>query len=218
MSSSPTVTIEIFSDIACPFCYIGKHRLEEALKLRPDLQAEIIWRTFILDPDVDEAALGQPSLPHLAQKKGWTLEQALEIVRGVAEQGAGVGIDFRFDRALVVDTQDAHRLLHWAGTHGKASALKELLFRAHFTDGLDLVDLNILADLAGSVGLDAQEARAVLETGQFADDALADLKLADRFKIRGVPFFVFNRQFSVSGAQPTAVFGRALDQASNVAQ
>ena len=214
---SHPITIEVFSDIACPFCYIGKHRLEEALAQRTNLQAEVLWRTFILDPDVDESALGQPSLPHLAQKKGWTLEQAHEIVRGVTEQGAGARIDFRFDRALVVDTQDAHRLLHWAGTLGKANELKEVLFRAHFTDGLDLVDLNVLADLAGSVGLDAQEARAVLETGQYADDALADLKLADRFNIRGVPFFVFNRQFSVSGAQPVSVFLRALEQASSEA-
>ncbi|MDP4728993.1 MAG: DsbA family protein [Schleiferiaceae bacterium] len=115
---------------------------------------------------------------------------------------------------LVEQCLYAHRLLHWAGTFNKANELKEVLFRAHFTDGLDLVNLTVLADLAGSVGLDAQEARAVLETGQYADDALADLKLADRFNIRGVPFFVFNRQFSVSGAQPVTVFLRALEQAS----
>lgn len=217
MNPATPISVEVFSDIACPFCYIGKKRLEEALNALPHLQAEIHWRTFILDPDVDETSLGQPSLPHLAQKKGWTLEQAQSVVQGVAEQGKSVGIDFRFDRALVVDTQDAHRLLHWAARFGKASDLKERFFRAHFTEGLDLVDLAQLASLAEEVGLDGQEARAVLETGQFADDALADLNLADRFKIRGVPFFIFNRRFSLSGAQPQEVFERALTQAAQEA-
>ena len=105
------------------------------------------------------------------------------------------------------------RLLHWARQFGKANALKELLFHAYFTRGWDLNDLATLAQLAAEAGLDGDEARAQLETGQYADDALADLKMADRFGIRGVPFFVFNRQFSVSGAQPVATFLRAIDQA-----
>ena len=212
MAPTP-LTIEVFSDIACPFCYLGKRRLEAALAERPSVQADWIWRTFVLDPDVDPTALGQPSLPHLAQKKGWTLEQTQEITRGVTEQGAALGIDFRFDLVRVLDTQDAHRLLHWARQFGKANALKELLFQAYFTRGWDLNDLAALAQLAAEAGLDGDEARAQLETGQYADDALADLKMADRFGIRGVPFFIFNRQFSVSGAQPVATFLRAIDQA-----
>jgi predicted DsbA family dithiol-disulfide isomerase len=204
--------IEIWSDVVCPWCYIGKRRLERALE-GFEHDVEVVWRSFELDPSAPTEPLGRLD-EHLADKYGTTVERAKGMMDQMARTGAEEGVTLNFDRAQRGNTLDAHRVIHLAATRGIQSEMKERLFRAYMTEGKAISDRNELALLAGEIGLDAEEVRAMLETDAFVEDVRSDELRARRIGVSGVPFFVIDGRFGVSGAQPSEVLLEGLRRAA----
>ena len=210
--------VEIWSDVVCPWCYVGKRRFEQALSAFPHAdQVEVVWRSFELDSQAPAERTGDYAT-RLGEKYGCSVERAQEMIDTMTAAGAEDGLDLRFDRARVGSTFDAHRLLHWAlgheaGAPGVQGALKERLLRATFTEGEPIGDQATLVRLASEVGLDAVEAEEVLRSGRYAADVRADQERARAYGISGVPFFVVDEKFGVSGAQPADVLRQVLEQA-----
>jgi predicted DsbA family dithiol-disulfide isomerase len=210
--------VEIFSDVVCPWCYIGKRRFEAALASFPHRDdVNVTYRSFQLDPDAPVVST-QSVEQHLAAKYGRTLEQAREMNQRVTDLAAGVGLRFHLEKAQRANTFDAHRLLHLAAARGLQGELAERLLDAYFVNGAVVSDHAELTELAAAAGLDAAEAAGVLRGDDYAEQVRADLELATRFGISGVPFFVFDRTYGVSGAQETAVFDEVLERVWNEAQ
>ena len=206
------IKIDVWSDVACPFCYLGKAKLEQALrKLNVDDQSEVEWHSFQLDPTFPKGT-SVPSTEHLAQRKGIPLASIESAQQRLTEQGKQYGIDFQFDQAVNFNTLDVHRLLHWSKTFQKADALKTALFKAHFTDGLDLSKSETLKQIVVSVGLDSEAALKVLNSQHYSAEVEQDIATAQQIGIRGVPFFVFNKKTALSGAQPDSVFEEVIQQ------
>ena len=205
--------VEIWSDFMCPFCYIGKRRFESALEQFPHKdQVEVVYRSFELDPNASyKPGVSMDEL--LAAKYGMSVEQAKAANANVTQQAASVGHTYHMDRVIPANSFDAHRLVHFAAQHGKMKDMTERLFRAYFTDAENLEDKNLLADLAAEVGLEQEQAMAVLESDAFQSEVRADEAAATKLGIRGVPFFVLGGKYAVSGAQPLEVFTDALDKA-----
>jgi predicted DsbA family dithiol-disulfide isomerase len=194
--------IEIWSDVACPWCYIGKRRLEAALAEfdhRDDVH--VTWRSFELDPDAPAERVGDRA-ERLAQKYGMTVEQARAAEQQLTGVAAGDGLGFRFDIARSGNTFDAHRVVHLAETHELQDAMKERLLRAYFSEGELMSDHDTLVRLAVEVGLDEQEVRELLAGDRYAQEVRDDERAADQFGISAVPTFVIDRRVGVSGAQP----------------
>jgi predicted DsbA family dithiol-disulfide isomerase len=201
------VKIEIWSDVVCPWCYIGKRRLEHALgEFEHADEVEIAWRSFQLNPDTPPGT-AVPTSEYLVKRFG---PQASQMTGRVAALGRDEGLDLDFDAALTVNTLDAHRLLHLAADLGVGDAAKERLLRAHFTEGADLSDPETLVRLAGEAGVDSDRGREVLAGTEYADAVRADIELAQAFGATGVPFFVIDRKYGISGAQPAEAFLQAL--------
>jgi predicted DsbA family dithiol-disulfide isomerase len=199
------VDVEIWSDIACPWCYVGKRRFEAALaQFEHADQVRLTWRSFELDPDAP-AERGGNRTEGLARKYGLTIERAREIEAHIIEVAAGEGLDFRFDLVRSGNTFDAHRLVHLAGEHGLSDAMKERLMRAYFTEGALVADRDTLAALADEAGLDAGAAREMLATDRCGPEVRADEKTAAGFGIMSVPTFVIDRAMGAAGAQPAEV-------------
>ncbi|MGN6522008.1 MAG: DsbA family oxidoreductase [Actinomycetes bacterium] len=213
--------IEIWSDVVCPWCYIGKRRLEKALAQFPHRdEVEVTWRSFQLDPSTPKTwAGGRPgTTERLAEKYGVSVAEADAMQQRVAEVAAADGLDYRLDDALPANTIDAHRLLHFAADRGRQDQLKERLLAAYFVEGRDVADHDTLASLAAEVGLPHDEAATVLRDPSRYETAVADdIAQAREFGAGGVPFFVFDRRFAVSGAQPVEVFTQALTAAWDAA-
>lgn len=205
--------IEIWSDIGCPFCYIGKRKLDEALAAFPyKEQVEIVFKSYELDPNAPLYDGGN-MYEKLAAKFGTSVEQAKQMTSGISEQAAQVGLVFDFAEAKTTNTFDAHRLTKFAGLHGKEEAIMEKLYAAHFTEGQDVGDVEVLADIAEAAGLDKEEALEVLRDKTFyANEVRADQEEAKQFGISGVPYFIINRKYAISGAQPTETFAGALQK------
>lgn len=205
--------IEVWSDIMCPFCYIGKKNYEKALsQFSGAADIEIEWKSFQLDPEIPEGESYPSEKEYLAARKGMSATQVEGMLASVTATAAQAGVKMDFGRVIVANTLNAHRLLHFAGTKGLANDLKDRLFRAHFTDGLDVGDKEVLARLAAEVGLDAEESRAVLAGDDYAYEVAQDIQEAGNIGVRGVPFFVFNRKYAVSGAQPVEAFLQTLEK------
>jgi predicted DsbA family dithiol-disulfide isomerase len=196
------VDVEIWSDIACPWCYVGKRRFEAALasfEHRDDVH--VIWRSFELDPDAPREREGDRAA-RLAEKYGMTLEQAQASERQLTEVAASEGLDFRFDRARSGATFDGHRVIHLAAEHGLQDAMKERLLRAYFTEGELIGDRDTLVRLAVEVGVPEDEARSAILSDRFAEAVREDEMTAQRFGISAVPTFVVDRALGASGAHP----------------
>jgi predicted DsbA family dithiol-disulfide isomerase len=207
------LTVEIWSDVVCPWCYVGKRRFEHALERFAHAgDVELTWRSFQLDPSAPPER-HHSSAEHLAAKYGMSVEQAQEMNAQMTELAAGEGLEYHLDRTRGGNSFDAHRLIHLAAASGLQDAMKERLMRAYFTEGEPVGDADTLVKLATEVGLDGEQARATLDTEAFADAVHADEELAARIGIRGVPFFVLDRRFGVSGAQPSELLLQALDKA-----
>lgn len=205
--------LEIWSDIACPWCYVGKRRFEQALASFPERESlEVTWRSFELDPSAPGVRPGSAA-EHLATKYRLSVERAEEMNANMTAQGAKEGIRFNFDRMRMGNTFDAHRLIHFAAGEGLRTEMVERLFLAYFTEGAALGDRDVLAELAADVGLDAAAARNALESGAFADAVRADEERARAFGITGVPFFAIDERYGISGAQPPEVILGALQKA-----
>ena len=205
--------IEIWSDIACPFCYIGKRKLEKAIQKLPDSSSiQIEWKSFQLNPDL-QTNENQNTLTYLSQTKGWTLDQTIQMTAQVAAMGREEGLNFDFEHTLVANTKQAHRLLHFAKEKGKQDELKERLFQVYFEEGKNIDQQDILLDCAEAVGLARSEAKLVLDSDSFDAEIDQDVYDSRLIGVQGVPFFVFDRKYGISGAQPDEVFDQTLQQA-----
>jgi len=205
--------VEIWSDIACPWCYIGRRSFEKALnQFEHRDQVEVIWRSYQLDPNAPRDYAGNVN-DLLAQRYGMSREKAESLNVHVSALAAQEGLEYHLDRAHPVNSLDAHRLIHLAADHGLQGQMKERLQKAYFTEGLVVSDLDALVKLAVEVGLDADETRQVLQGNLYADAVRADIRRAQMIGVNGVPFFVLDEKYAVSGAQPVEVFLTALEGA-----
>lgn len=208
------IHVEIWSDVMCPFCYIGKRKFEQALEQFPGKDAvEVEWKSFQLNPEMKT----EPSKninEYLAEHKGISLARAKEMNERVTAMAAEVGLTYDLGRAVVANSFDAHRLSHFAKKHGRQDAVEERLFKAYFTEGKNTADHGTLVSLAVEAGLNAEEVRAMLAGTDFSDDVNRDIYEASQVGARGVPFFVFNNKYAVSGAQPSELFLQVLNKVS----
>lgn len=207
------LSVEIFSDVVCPWCYIGKRRFDAALARFAHRDAvEVTFRSFELDPEAPRTTDGG-SAERLAAKYGMSLEQARARNAQMTDMAAADGLEYHLDRTRPGNTFDAHRLLHLAATQGVQAAAKERLMRGYFTEGEPVGEPEALVRLVADAGVDPDAVRDVLAGDGYADAVREDERLAERMGIRGVPFFVLGRRFGVSGAQPADALLGALEQA-----
>jgi predicted DsbA family dithiol-disulfide isomerase len=208
------VRVEIWSDIVCPWCYIGKRRFELALSGFEQRDAvEVLYRSYELDPNAPRSS-GLDNYARLARKYGMTIEQARERSAQVAEAGAQDGLVFDFDNVKQSNSFDAHRVVQLAAAHGLQAEAMERLHRLYFSEGALLADTETLVEAAADIGLSVEETRAMLaDPRAFADEVRADERLAGQFGLSGVPAFVIDRKYLISGAQPSEHMLAALQQA-----
>ena len=204
--------IQIWSDIMCPFCYIGKRRIEEALDQFEHKEAVAIeWKSFQLDagfvPSPDDNLA-----EHLADKYGRDMDWAQNMLDNTTQNAKTAGLDFHFEKTVMANSHNAHRLLHLAKKHQLANELEELLFKAYFTDGKDLNNLETLTELGISVGLEAEIVAQVLHSNAYSQEVKQDIQEAGAIGVQGVPFFVFDTKYAVSGAQPATTFLQTLEK------
>jgi predicted DsbA family dithiol-disulfide isomerase len=205
--------VEIWSDVVCPWCYLGRRQFEQALAgFAHRGEVEVIYRSFQLDPSAP-AGETTPTVEMLAAKYGMTLAQAHDAQRQMEQRAAQRGLTFHMDGLRSGNTRDAHRLLHLAKERGRQAEMAERLHRAYFTEQASIFDHASLADIAAAAGLDAGEALAVLAGDKYAQDVDADERMARSLGVTGVPFFVLGRRYAVSGAQPPEVLAHALERA-----
>lgn len=205
--------VDIWSDVRCPFCYIGKRKFELALdQFEHKDKVEVVWHSFELDPllqtrnDVDV-------YDYLADLKGLNREWSVQIHDQVTQSAAEVGLEYNFDKAVVANSFDAHRLIQLAKTHGLGDACEEALFKAYFTEGINISDHSALTRIGTDLGIDQSDIETVLTTNALADEVKTDGIRAQQLGIRGVPFFLMNDLVTVSGAQPPTTFLNSLRNA-----
>jgi predicted DsbA family dithiol-disulfide isomerase len=204
--------VEIWSDVVCPWCYIGKRRFERALERFDGRdEVDVTWRSFQLNPDHPKGDR-QGHDEHLAAKLGMTMDQVAALNDRVIGLAAAEGLDYDFERYQVINTFDAHRLTHLAKARGLGREMQERLLRAQLVEGEILDDVATLVRLAGEVGLAADEVREVLESDAYASDVEDDLRQARELGVSGVPFFVIDRKYGISGAQESDVLLQVLQQ------
>ncbi|WP_141364300.1 DsbA family oxidoreductase [Glutamicibacter uratoxydans] len=204
--------VDIFSDIACPWCFIGKRRFEsgvEASGLGEDI--DVYWHAYQLDPSLPEHYEGSEH-DYLAKAKGMAPEQVSAMMEHVTAQAAGEGLNYDFANLVVANSFTALRVLEHAKQHSLGNEMKEALLSAHFEKGLDTGDTQTLLKLAAQVGLDAEQLAADLEEGRYTDEVNADIAQAKQIGVTGVPFFILDGKYGISGAQPSEVFANALTQ------
>ncbi|GAB2534298.1 DsbA family oxidoreductase [Spirosoma aerophilum] len=205
--------VEIWSDVMCPFCYIGKRKFEHALdQFAHKDQVNVVWKSFQLNPDM-KTEPGKNINQYLADIKGWSLDQAKSMNARVTAMAQEVGLTYDFDKAVVANSWDAHRLIQLAKKHGLGDAIEERLFKAYFTEGRDTSDHTTLLELGTEIGLDPDAVQQLLATDQLAEDVNQDVYEAQQVGARGVPFFVLDRRYAVSGAQQPETFLSALNTA-----
>ncbi|WKE65343.1 DsbA family oxidoreductase [Gallaecimonas kandeliae] len=208
---SQPLKIDFVSDVVCPWCAIGLSALEQALAKLPEIQAELRFMPFELNPQMGPD--GEEIVPYLAGKYGISAEQVAASQQQIQQRGAELGFRFDMDkRTHTYNTFDAHRLLHWAGLEGKQLALKKALLAAHFTDGQNPGDHLLLVSLAEAAGLDGDQARQVLESGAFAEEVRAEEAFYQQRGISSVPAVILNGKYLISGGQPVEYFEQALRQ------
>jgi predicted DsbA family dithiol-disulfide isomerase len=204
--------VDIWSDVRCPFCYIGKRKFEMALEKFPhkdDVKVE--WHSFQLDPNL-KTTTEVNAIDHISEIKGISHEQAVQMHRNVTSVAKEVGLDFDFDKAIVANSFNAHRLIQLAKTHGLGNEIEEQLFKAHFIEGKNIDDNEVLIQTGISAGLNEKEVREVLSSDAFAKEVKQDERQAQSIGVRGVPFFVLNDKYAVSGAQSPETFLEVLEQ------
>jgi predicted DsbA family dithiol-disulfide isomerase len=207
--------IEIWSDVMCPFCYIGKRKFETALA-QFDHKNEVIveWKSFQLNPNL-VTDTSKNTIQHLAESKGWTMDYTQQSIQNVTDVATEVGLHFNFEKAVVANSFDAHRLLHLAKKHQLQNQCKELLLAAYFTEGKNTADHEVLTNIGIKIGLDASEISNLLASNQFEDEVNNDIHHAQKIGVRGVPFFVLANKYAISGAQSSETFLAALTQTWN---
>lgn len=205
--------VEIWSDFACPFCYIGKRRFEQAAQQFNE-KIKIEFRSYELDPKAPKKADGDVH-SMLAKKYGMTYEKAKAMNDQLTAQAKEAGLDYRMDTLILANTHDAHRLSHFAKEKGKMNEFTERVLQAYFTESRHIANVELLAQLAEEVGLDKNEAMKVLESNKYSDRVRADQEEAYDIGVQGVPFFVFNEKYAVSGAQSVESFKQVLQKVAD---
>ena len=206
--------VEIWSDIMCPFCYIGKRNFEAALnEFDAKNEIEIEWKSFQLDPTIPKSFEKKVSTyEYLAERKGMPVERSKEIHDNIVETARKVGLTYNFEKAVVANSFDAHKLIQLAKTKGLGDAAEESLFKAYFSNGQDMSDHSTLVQLGNEIGLNEEEITAALVSEEFEAKVNFDVSEGSQLGVTGVPFFVFDRKYAVSGAQPIETFLNALKQ------
>ncbi|SDC19919.1 Predicted dithiol-disulfide isomerase, DsbA family [Geodermatophilus telluris] len=205
--------IEVWSDVVCPWCYIGKRRLEAALERFPHRESvEVVWRSYQLDPSIPEGET-HPTLPALAAKYGRPVEEVRAMVRHVEETAAGEGLEYSLADGVSGNTLLAHELLHLAAERGLQAQAKERLLHAYFEEGRSVFDVDALAALAVEVGLDEAEVRAAMADHRYRPAVLDDARTAQALGATGVPFFVVDRKYGAAGAQPAELLLQLVERA-----
>ncbi|MBO0909716.1 DsbA family oxidoreductase [Arthrobacter sunyaminii] len=208
--------IDIWSDIACPWCYIGKRRFEAALAAFPHRnEVEVTWRSYQLDPSLP-AHYDGTEVQYLSERKGIDPQQLAGMLEQVTAQAAGEGLSYDFDSLVVANSFPAHRLIHLARAEGgseAADAVKEALLSAHFEKGQDIGSTEVLSGIGAAAGVDPDRVRSMLATDEYTDAVNADIAQARSLGVSGVPFFVLDEKYGISGAQPVELFTSALEQA-----
>lgn len=204
--------IDIWSDFACPFCYIGKRNLERALEeLNPSQEVEIVFHSFQLDPNAKKGSQAN-SVSNLAEKYGTSKEEAQMMIDRVVDMAKDVGLNYNYDKVVETNTFDAHRLVHYAREEKKDGEITERLLKAYFIDGLDIGDINVLGEIAKELGLNKEEVIKVLNSEEYASNVEEDRRRSQQLGITSVPFFVFNNKTAIPGAQPSDVFLEVLKE------
>jgi len=207
--------VDIWSDIMCPFCYIGKRKLEKALTQFADRDSiDISWHSFQLDPSMQPQP-GRNLYEYLAERKGQTLEWSINVHGQLAETAKADGLTYNFDKAVIANSFDAHRLIQLAKKHKLDDAAEERLFKAYFTDGENMGDHDTLMKIGAEIGLPGDLVKEMLDGDAFAEDVHSDIEQAEALGIKGVPFFVIDNKYGISGAQPSSVFLDGLQHAWN---
>ncbi len=206
------IKIEIWSDVICPFCYMGKRKLELALQQNP-IPHKIEWKSFLLDPSIP-THFEKPIhvYEYLANRKGISLAQSEELHKNVVHSAKQLGLEYNFSIAVVANTMNAHKTLHLAKKWNLQNEWKEKLLYSYFTMGKNIADPTTLQELGSEIGLPKNEILEVLESDQYQDEMEADIREAQELGIRGVPFFIFDRKYAISGAQDISVFQTALQK------
>lgn len=210
---SEAIKVDIWSDVQCPWCYIGKRKLEAAVA-GFDGEVEVEYHSFELAPDTPVDFDGTP-IDYLSQRKGIPVDQVEQMLARVTGIASSVGLDYDYDHVHQTNTVKAHELIHFAKSKGRQLDMKERLLKAYFVDGRHVGRIDDLADLAEEIGLDRAEAAAALESGVYLADVKQDVAQAEAYGIQGVPFFVFDGRYGVSGAQDPATFANVLEQVSS---
>src|SRR4030095_4900390 len=204
--------VEIWSDIMCPFCYIGKRRFENALKdFQNSSEIEIEWRSFLLNPAI-RTDPGKNINQYLSETKGWSPEQAKQANNYVTKMAKEVGLNYDFNKVVVANTFDAHRLIQLAKANNKSNETEERLFRAYFIEGKNIADHDTLIALGFEAGLPVDAIKKMLNSDEYSDKVEKDINDAHLIGVRGVPYFLFNDQYAVSGAQRTETFLDVLNK------
>ena len=207
--------IEIWSDIMCPFCYIGKRQLEAALAQFPNDEFKIEWKSFQLDPSITPQ-VNKDVYTFLAERKGISLEQSVEMHKGVVERAKSVGLDYHFDKAVISNSLTAHRIIQLAKTKSLGDEMEEIFFKAYFTEGRDLNDSVTLIELGEKAGLSIDEIEEVVQDKDlYLKEVKKDIEEAEEIGVKGVPFFVFDRKYAISGAQPIEAFIQTIKEVQN---
>lgn len=207
-----SMNIEIWSDVMCPFCYLGKRKFELALEQFPKRDhVQVVWKSFLLQPDLKT----DPAVnvhDYLSESKGFPVEKARHLNGQITEAGERVGLEYNFDRVIVANTMNAHRLLHIAKEQEVQDAMKERLLKAYFTDGMNVDDTGTLVELGVEAGVSGEGLSELLESDTYIREVREDIADSRKLGVRGVPFFLFNRRYAVSGAQDPAVFLQTLEK------
>ncbi|GIV34064.1 MAG: DSBA oxidoreductase [Chitinophagales bacterium] len=214
-SAGDKMRVEIWSDVVCPFCYIGKRNFEKALSSFPHRdKIDIVWKSFQLDPQAET----RPDISvyaYLAQRKNISLAQSKQLHEHVTGMARKAGLDYHLDKVIPANTLKAHQMLHFARKQGKQNETKEALLRAYFTGGKNIDDLSTLLQIGSDLGLDTSALQDALLGNTLTDEVNQDIYEARQLGIQGVPYFLFNAQYAVSGAQPPEVFSATLQKAFN---
>jgi predicted DsbA family dithiol-disulfide isomerase len=204
--------VEIWSDVMCPFCYIGKRKFEAALSQFVHKEnIEVIWKSYMLNPEM-KTDTNKNSIVALAEHKGISIEESKEMHKYVVEMATDAGLKYNMDKTISANSFNAHRLTHYAKSQGKQLEIEEKLFEAYFILGKNIDDTNTLIGLGESVGLSKETLAKVIKGNDYAEDVRQDVYEAQQVGVRGVPFFVFDRKYAVSGAQESAVFLQSLQK------
>ncbi len=205
--------VDIWSDVRCPFCYIGKRKFEAALSRFPQKdKVSVVWHSFELDPAM-ETDTAVDAYTYLAERKGQSRDWSVQMHGQVAQTAKAVGLDYNFDKAVVANSFHAHRLIQLAKTKGLGDAAEEALFKAYFTGGKNIDDKEVLVEIGTGIGLPVQEITGMLASDAYTKEVREDEAMADNIGITGVPFFVLNNKYGISGAQDPGTFLSGLQQA-----